>query len=29
LEKQQHAAQATATLFQNLFKAEAGQTQLL
>jgi hypothetical protein len=29
LEKQQHAAQATATSFQNLFEAEAGQTQLL
>jgi hypothetical protein len=29
LEKQQHAAQATATLFQNLFEAKAGRTQLL
>jgi hypothetical protein len=29
LEKQQHAAQATATSFQNLFEAEAGWTQLL
>jgi hypothetical protein len=29
LEKQQHAAQATATLFQNLFEAEARRTQLL
>jgi hypothetical protein len=29
LEKEQHAAQATATLFQNLFEAEARQTQLL
>jgi hypothetical protein len=29
LEKQQHAAQATATSFQNLFEAEAGRTQLL
>jgi hypothetical protein len=29
LEKQQHAAQTMATLFQNLFEAEAGQTQLL
>jgi hypothetical protein len=29
LEKQQHAAQAMATSFQNLFEAEAGRTQLL
>jgi hypothetical protein len=29
LEKQQHAAQATATSFQNLFEAEVGRTQLL
>jgi hypothetical protein len=29
LEKQQHAAQATATSFQNLFEAEVEQTQLL
>jgi hypothetical protein len=29
LEKQQHVAQATATSFQNLFKVEAGWTQLL
>jgi hypothetical protein len=29
LEKQQHATQATATSFQNLFEAEAGRTQLL
>jgi hypothetical protein len=29
LEKQQQEAQATATSFQNLFEAEAGQTQLL
>jgi hypothetical protein len=29
LEKQQHAAQATTTSFQNLFEAEARWTQLL
>jgi hypothetical protein len=29
LEKEQQAAQATATSFQNLFEAEARQTQLL
>jgi hypothetical protein len=29
MEKQQHAAQAMATSFQNLFEAEAEQTQLL
>jgi hypothetical protein len=29
LEKEQQAAQATTTLFQNLFKAEARRTQLL